>query len=45
MGNFSIESISGNKIVNFDCIPVDKVAEELILIQNTSDVSNLNYIL
>lgn len=45
MGNFSIGSISETKIVNFDYIPVDAVAEELISIQNTSDVSNIIIVL
>ncbi|XP_052737573.1 uncharacterized protein LOC112047469 [Bicyclus anynana] len=42
MQNFSIESISENKIVYFDCILVDSVAEKRISIQNESDI-NLTY--
>ncbi|XP_045785825.1 cilia- and flagella-associated protein 65-like isoform X1 [Maniola jurtina] len=42
MQNFSVESISENKIVSFDCIPVDTVAEKRISIQNVSE-GNLTY--
>ncbi|CAH2241254.1 jg3315 [Pararge aegeria aegeria] len=37
MQNFSVDSISNDKIIYFDCIPVHTVAEKRISIQNVSD--------
>lgn len=38
MNNFSIDSITEAKIVDFGCIPIDTSSERIISIQNLTDV-------
>lgn len=39
MQNFSDDNVSPIKVVDFGCIPVDTVAEKIIVVENSSEVS------
>lgn len=41
MQNFSDESVFPIKVVDFGCIPVDTVAEKIISVENSTEVSPL----